>query len=121
MVSGNAFVFFGLFDTADLDNFLDGIAFSTSAPAHSDFGYITEQGGSGAGGRTGVSLDTNWHNFRLVRTSSTRVDFYIDGSPVANTTSHFPTAPLMPLAMCGFGIDGPQGYLEVDDFILIPA
>jgi hypothetical protein len=71
---------------------------------------------------TGVPADGSFHDFRIVRVSSTQLDFYIDG--VLRTTHSvalgdgIPTGPLIPAFQATGG--GASIHTDCDDFSFIP-
>lgn len=102
--------------TGDSAGFLALLAGSGSSP---NFQTRTSQSSAGNSTKnTGVAIDGNFHNFRIVRVSSTQLDFYIDG---VLKTSHsvalgdgIPTLSLIPIFNSVGG--GSSTHIDCDQF-----
>lgn len=53
---------------------------------------VTVQGSTSTVADTGIALDTNFHNFRLVVNGNTNAQFYIDGVLVATNSTNLPVS-----------------------------
>jgi hypothetical protein len=76
---------------------------------------------------TTVTVDSNFHTFRIVRTNATTVTYFIDGVQVAqiNNAAAVPGASqvMLPVFKGTTGNSGAQtpSFVEVDDFLLTPV
>lgn len=72
---------------------------------------------------TGVPIDGNFHNFRMVRLANA-IQFYIDGvlrTTHTGPTEGQPTGPLVPCAMATTGSGVGSCSIDIDDYQFVPV
>lgn len=85
---------------------------------------ITAEAGGNFSHNTGVPIDNLFHDFTIVRVSSTRIEFYIDGVLVTTHTAAggdgMPVGEMGPMAQVVGGAASVQALLDLDNFTFTP-